>query len=597
MVTSCKIQVDGAPLHRQAGRRPAPKITGAKFPNAAADLRTAGTAVGNAEKAMATIKVKDGKIPQTDLATVTAQGDAAGQALLTVRKNLRVATLDEIASGAKNVQPPLPATLRYGKNKIGDKDFMAQYDVQVKAHEAAMSALTVDDDWMTNRTLYQQQQQNVFDTAEETVKTAMVTELKARITEAGTRLQRISGGFKKAQGLVKAAETAAEAAEAKPTDPALKAALATALSTLMADPYVKKNLVGRILVGRPEVQFKKENRAEPGRHPADRAGQVDRRGRSRTGRHHLAPAADQAGRRQGLPADVQGQDSRMRPTTARKARTTGRRTSRSLQDVHRPRRASTAPSARRGNRPRTPSRPRPRRSSPTLPPRRILSIRSPSRSPPNRTARGSHGRAPEDFTKAMGRPDPPAPSGLHFTGADIDDRWANVGDEKIGAGFFANRFLYLFGEGLEPLNACLEAWSFLVPRNDDRLLVGRNAYGAIAYLDNANGAKPRLYIVDPLRVALVSEPDLDLWRFIARFLPLNLLPAFTDDQLYREWLNTSQLGLSLDLALAIKVPLSLGGEMELDNFSVEGIVDYYQTTAPVYAKGLAEIQKKKPKKK
>jgi hypothetical protein len=254
-----EVQVDGASLIDKlvaAGT----KITGAKFPNAAEDLRTAGTAVGTAEKAMAGVKVKDGKIPQTDLANVTSQGDAAGKALLTVRKNFRVATLDEIASGAKNVAPPLPTTLRYGKNKIGDKEFMAQYDVQVKAHEAAMSALTVDD-WMTNRTLYQQQQQNVFDTAEETVKTAMVTELKARITEAATRLKRISSGFKKAQGLVKAAETAAAAAEQKPADPGLKAALATALSTLMSDDYVKKNLVGRILVGRPEVQFKKENRA------------------------------------------------------------------------------------------------------------------------------------------------------------------------------------------------------------------------------------------------------------------------------------------------------------------------------------------------
>jgi hypothetical protein len=202
----------------------------------------------------------------------------------------------------------------------------------------------------------------------------------------------------------------------------------------------------------------------------------------------------------------------------------------------------------------------------------------------------------EDFTKAMGRPDPSAPSGLHFTGVYDERMWANVG-EKIGAGFFRDRFLYLFGEGLEPLNECLKAWSFLVPANNDRLIVGRNAYGAIAYVDNTNGAKPRLYIVDPLNVALVSEPDLDLWRFIARFLPLNLLPAFTDDLLYREWLNTTQLGLSLDLALAIKLPLTLGGELELDNFSVEGIVEYYQTTAPIYAKGLAEMQKKKPKKK
>ncbi len=101
--------------------------------------------------------------------------------------------------------------------------------------------------------------------------------------------------------------------------------------------------------------------------------------------------------------------------------------------------------------------------------------------------------------------------------------WASQ-KEKIGAGFFRDRFLSLFGEGLEHLSACLDAWSFLVPTNDDRLVVGRNAYGAIAYVDDTNGATPRLRIVDPLRVEVIGASDLDLWRFIARFLPAEPAP-------------------------------------------------------------------------
>ena len=187
----------------------------------------------------------------------------------------------------------------------------------------------------------------------------------------------------------------------------------------------------------------------------------------------------------------------------------------------------------------------------------------------------------EAFTKALGKPDPAVPPALRFESFNRYIWEENA--QKLGAGFFRNRFLYLFGGGLETLQPCLDAWSFLIPHNRDRTIIGRNAYGSIVFVDNLDSAKAQLYVVDPLTVSLITDYGLDLWRFIGRYLPQNLIENFLSDGVYRKWLAESQLGLELNLALAIKTPLSLGGKMELDNFSVEDIVSYYQSTAPIYA--------------
>jgi hypothetical protein len=41
--------------------------------------------------------------------------------------------------------------------------------------------------------------------------------------------------------------------------------------------------------------------------------------------------------------------------------------------------------------------------------------------------------------------------------------------------------------------------------------------------------------------------------------------------------------------LGIKVPKGLGGKLELDNLQLDGIVDYYQSTGPIYAKAFAKL--------
>jgi hypothetical protein len=190
----------------------------------------------------------------------------------------------------------------------------------------------------------------------------------------------------------------------------------------------------------------------------------------------------------------------------------------------------------------------------------------------------------DEFCAAFGKPDPPATAGVHFQWEFYQVVW-DVSAPRTGAGWYRDRFLYLFGEGLEPLRECLDTWSFIVPANGDRMIIGRNAYGAIAYIDDANTSKARVKILDPLNVAILEDNGLDFTSFIGLYLPKNLLPAFLDDSVYREFLDKNELYLDLHDALAIKQPLTLGGKMEIDNFDVEDILAYYKSTASIYAKG------------
>ena len=196
------------------------------------------------------------------------------------------------------------------------------------------------------------------------------------------------------------------------------------------------------------------------------------------------------------------------------------------------------------------------------------------------------------FTKAFGRPDPAAPNGLHF-GPALEDAWQSLYSE-MGAGWFRDGFLYMFGEGLDALEPCLEAWSFLVPPCDDRIIFGRNAYGAILVLDNANdpeGGRERVFLLDPVTVTFDGDPRWRLRNVISNWMPRGNLPTFTDDSAYRAWKDANGVDrLDLDDVLGIKVPKPLGGELVADNLQLDGIVEYYQTTAPIYAAAFAKLR-------
>ncbi|MBO3749962.1 hypothetical protein J5X84_28105 [Streptosporangiaceae bacterium NEAU-GS5] len=188
----------------------------------------------------------------------------------------------------------------------------------------------------------------------------------------------------------------------------------------------------------------------------------------------------------------------------------------------------------------------------------------------------------EAFLAAFGKPDPAAPNGIAFY------QWKSLYTE-IGAGWFKGGFLYLFGDGMAFLTECLDAWPFLVPPCDDRIIVGRNAYGAILVLEHAHTPEQeQLYVLDPFTVTYETRPNLLFRNLIGRWLPQGLLTDFLDDRAYRQWLAANEVDtVDLDEVLGIKIPQALGGELVTGNMQLGDIVDYYRTTAPIYAEAFA----------
>jgi len=197
------------------------------------------------------------------------------------------------------------------------------------------------------------------------------------------------------------------------------------------------------------------------------------------------------------------------------------------------------------------------------------------------------------FRQRFGAPAPPTPTGIRFRDRTNQRIWEKT-LRDVGSGWFMDRFLYLFGAGLSGLEACVEAWSFLVPPREDRVILGRNAYGSLLVLEEPEEAQ-RVYVLDPIRVVYWTDPNLDLLGLIGRWLPKDLVPHFLDDELYRS-LVRGGAWLPDDAILAPITPIGLGGEVVSSNFQEEQIVDYYRTTAPIYAKAFARGGKKAPRK-
>ena len=198
----------------------------------------------------------------------------------------------------------------------------------------------------------------------------------------------------------------------------------------------------------------------------------------------------------------------------------------------------------------------------------------------------------ENFIKAIGRPDPKVPNGLQFAEDWYQDLWDDI-HKKIKSGWFLDGFLYLFGEGLNDLKPCLDAWSFLVPPHDDRMIIGRNAYGAILTLESpCDPYNQRVRVLDPWTLTYFVDANLNLTSLISRALPQRELVHFQDDRAYREWRERNDVQrLGLDDVLGIKVPKPLGGKLEANNLQLDGIVDYYRETAPIYAEAFAMAKK------
>lgn len=192
------------------------------------------------------------------------------------------------------------------------------------------------------------------------------------------------------------------------------------------------------------------------------------------------------------------------------------------------------------------------------------------------------------FIKHVGKPESKVKPGFTFK-QDFDQLvWDSV-ISKTGCGWFLDGFIYLFGEGLDKLEPCLDAWSFLLPDKAHRQIIGRNAYGSLLVIEGQekNGTVAQLGILDPLRCMYWQPYHLSIMNLVGLYLPEKNLPGFLDDRSVYDFFHKAMGSrLELDEMLAIKVPLMLDGEMSPGNFQVENMIEYYQTTAPIYRKAL-----------
>jgi len=97
-------------------------------------------------------------------------------------------------------------------------------------------------------------------------------------------------------------------------------------------------------------------------------------------------------------------------------------------------------------------------------------------------------------------------------------------------------------------------------------------------------------LLDPMTVTGWHNPQCVYTTLLAHWLPERRIPRFLDTRIYLQWLKSSGRMLAGDEILGIRVPLSLGGRMELDNFAPLNIIDYYQATGPAYAKAFEQSQ-------
>lgn len=198
----------------------------------------------------------------------------------------------------------------------------------------------------------------------------------------------------------------------------------------------------------------------------------------------------------------------------------------------------------------------------------------------------------DTFVRVFGKPKPKTPNVVHFKDPGLEAIW-KLCEKDTGAGWYMNRFVYMFGPQVERWAPCLDAWSFLVPRSRARrIIIGRNAYGALLVVDDTADAPA--HVLDPFLMVYWSHPNLHFGNLLATWLPQNQIPGFLDDTLYQAWIKVRKKPLEDDLILAPKTPFGLGGEMDPANFQEEEIVSYYQTTAPIYAKAYAKMGKKPP---
>ncbi|SHI38617.1 hypothetical protein SAMN02745146_0725 [Hymenobacter daecheongensis DSM 21074] len=137
------------------------------------------------------------------------------------------------------------------------------------------------------------------------------------------------------------------------------------------------------------------------------------------------------------------------------------------------------------------------------------------------------------FTHHFGRPAPAVPPGDFFADKFDKSLWRMMYDE-VGAGWYRNGFLYLFGADLPLLNPALAAWAGLLEPEVERTVIGRNAYGMLLVAEQTTdeGTDAPIGLLDPATGVYAKQEGLDFASLLSDWLPEDRLPGFLDQAAY-----------------------------------------------------------------
>lgn len=194
----------------------------------------------------------------------------------------------------------------------------------------------------------------------------------------------------------------------------------------------------------------------------------------------------------------------------------------------------------------------------------------------------------EKFLKKVGEANPKSNLGFKFSmewdQIVLDDLY-----EEIGAGIYHNDFFYFLGTDVLPLNDLLKFWSFLFNDDIDKKVIGYNAHGSLIIIENESeeGTVAPIGYLDLINCQYYKNENLDFMGLIGNWIPNDRLPNLLNSSIFELFKNGGGI-LQKDEILAIKVPISLGGAIEKENFQIENIFEYHSSISKIYQKTLSK---------
>lgn len=186
------------------------------------------------------------------------------------------------------------------------------------------------------------------------------------------------------------------------------------------------------------------------------------------------------------------------------------------------------------------------------------------------------------FRKGMGKPETKARPRTNLPGYVAPSLMRTL-VKDTGAGWFQRGFVYLFGDAAERLDACLDAWKWLLPKHGERAVIGHNAYGALLVVEVVD-VMPEVRVLDPVLLAYYSPMHDMLGSFVANRLGARDLDFFLQRGLFDAWRARSKKKLGGGQMLPVRMPKAEGGLRDAAGLEPVDIVEHYRSTSKALAR-------------